>query len=351
MPVRAFAPLLFCGLTALAQVPSVADDAEIRRVVASYLAAVRSGDDAAAMQHLAPRRTRYSPAGTTLGLGPSAGMTARFRDTSFFMRHVHFLNGDAASTIGLWRNAKAKPPFDAGSLDFGMVRIEGAWKIANAHESYLHSPEATAPTVSEASVNPDGILTAEEQAAGWQALFDGRTNAGWVTMTGGTELPDCWRIVEGTLGTVSGRPPNTALRTARGYTSFELSFEWQAAAKANSGVKYRLYGTEIWAGGRGGDAGGFEYQVADDEGDPGAKRDPRQRSGSLYGVVAAAPGAAKPPGEWNESRIVVTDERAEHWLNGVKVAEFAIDIPFASPIVLQHHSSEVRFRRLKIRPR
>ena len=84
--------------------------------------------------------------------------------------------------------------------------------------------------------------------------------------------------------------------------------------------------------------------------DPGARVDAKQRSGALYGVLPVAKSVAKAPGEWNESRIVLTNERAQHWLTGVKTVEQEIDIPFASPISLQHHSSEVRFRKLRVRP-
>ena len=60
--------------------------------------------------------------------------------------------------------------------------------------------------------------------------------------------------------------------------------------------------------------------------------------------------AAKPIGQWNESRIIVADDHVEHWLNGIETAHYAIDAPFSSPIVLQHHVTEVRFRNIKIRP-
>ena len=59
---------------------------------------------------------------------------------------------------------------------------------------------------------------------------------------------------------------------------------------------------------------------------------------------------AKPGGQWNESRIVVSADGVKHWLNGTLAASYATDIPFASAIVLQHHTTEVRFRNIRIRP-
>ena len=142
----------------------------------------------------------------------------------------------------------------------------------------------------------------------------------------------------------------TGIRTREEFTNFDLKFQWRVAANANSGCLYRLYPLDF-IGGRPapGAAAGMEYQVADDDGDPGARVDPRQRSGALYAVVPVQRSAARVVGEWNDSRIVVTRDRIEHWLNGVQTVNYRVDVPFASPILLQHHGSEVRFRNLRIR--
>ena len=89
--------------------------------------------------------------------------------------------------------------------------------------------------------------------------------------------------------------------------------------------------------------------MADDAGDPGARLDDMQKSGALYGVVPVSKPAAKPAGEWNESRLMVARDHVEHWLNGVKTASYPVDVPFESPVSLQHHRSEVRFRDIRIR--
>ena len=46
----------------------------------------------------------------------------------------------------------------------------------------------------------------------------------------------------------------------------------------------------------------------------------------------------------------MTKDRVEHWLNGVQTVDYAVDAVFQSPIFLQHHGSEVRFRGIRIRP-
>ena len=306
----------------------------------------RTGAVDAIKQYFDADAVEYSPGGTTLMLARRLQRPPS-RPTSTLIRHVKFLTPDSAVAIALWRSAEAKTPEETGIRDIFMVRKDGTWKIVGMRSAFVQSPAAAAPRTEGRDPSQES-LTAEERAAGWQSLFDGKTMDGWVTMTGKAVLPPSWRIADGCLVTAP-IPMVMALRTRREYREFELAFEWMVSAKGNSGVKYRLFAAELWANGEGGDAAGFEYQIADDEGDPGAIKDPRQKSGALYGVTPVSRPAARPPGSWNQSRIIVGKATAEHWLNGEKVAETPIDVPFASPITLQHHNSEVRFRNLKIR--
>lgn len=93
------------------------------------------------------------------------------------------------------------------------------------------------------------------------------------------------------------------LRSDREYTLFEMKWEWMAAAGSNSGVKYRLFAASTVTFGAARFAAGWEYQMADDAGDGGAKVDDRQKSGALYGVVAVGrrrslPGSGMSRGWW-----------------------------------------------------
>jgi hypothetical protein len=182
----------------------------------------------------------------------------------------------------------------------------------------------------------------------WEILFDGKSAAHWLTMTGGGDLGGAWRVKDGSLTAIAGAA-SADLRSDRDYTLFEMKWEWMAAAGSNSGVKYRLFAADTVTFGPARYAAGWEYQMADDAGDGGARVDDRQKSGALYGVVAVSKPAAKAAGEWNESRLVVLADHVEHWLNGVMTARYPVDVPFASPVSLQHHQSEVRFREIRIR--
>ena len=89
----------------------------------------------------------------------------------------------------------------------------------------------------------------------------------------------------------------------------------------------------------------------------------------FYDVKAATSHPTKPIGEWNRSRVVVTGNHVEHWLNDVKVLDYeqgsrAIlaaveDSKFKGitgfgtrvngHILLQDHGEEVCFRNVKIK--
>jgi hypothetical protein len=205
-------------------------------------------------------------------------------------------------------------------------------------------------------------LTAEERAAGWRLLFDGRTAAGWLEVTG-KPFPASWVVEDGCLRALEVGSKQD-LRTEAVYRYFELSFEWKIEAKGNSGVKYLVQKTDEWtnATGRQARARGLEYQIFDDA---GAALKPEQNCGALYGVRAPSARPARPPGQFNESRIVVRRGRIEHWLNGLKVVESVTPDPEISAMLsryadggavkdetylsLQNHGGLARFRNLKLR--
>jgi len=174
-------------------------------------------------------------------------------------------------------------------------------------------------------------------------LSNGKDLSGW-TDAAGKAPGEGWKVEEGGVIHRAGKAGD--LFTAKEYGDFELSFSWKVAAGGNSGVKYRM---KEYAG-----KGllGPEYQVLDDEKHPDAKVGPQRQSAALYDLVAADAAAKrlKPPGEWNESRIVVrSDEwKAVHAKSKFKgVADFAANAK--GRIMLQDHGDEVWFRGLMIR--
>jgi hypothetical protein len=256
------------------------------------------------------------------------------------------LGPQVAVATGVWRSFESPAPFDVGTFQYTLVRSDAGWRIAFSQGAFLPGPAEHRI----AAINPDP--PASSGPDGWITLFDGKNLDGWVSAAVGTDVGESWRIDDGALVALPGAVESgrSGLITRRLFRFFELQFEWLAAPGSNSGVKYRLLGFDR-LGGRSAEPFGAEYQIADDDGDAGARVDARQRSGALYSAIPVERSAALPIGQWNQSRIVVAAEHVEHWLNGTKTAEYKPDIPFASAIALQHHTTQVRFRNIRIRPR
>jgi hypothetical protein len=204
-------------------------------------------------------------------------------------------------------------------------------------------------------------LTAEEKAAGWHLLFDGKSLDDWRGYRRDTLPETGWEIRDGTLRTVP-KVKGADLVTRKKFRDFEFTWEWRVAPGGNNGVKYFV--TEERPA-----SPGHEYQMIDDAGYPGTLH-PNQRTADFYDVLpAAADKPMRPAGEWNTSRIVVRGMRVEHWLNGRNVLTYELGSQavkaglakskfkdqagfgekIAGPIMLTYHQDECWYRNLKIR--
>lgn len=143
---------------------------------------------------------------------------------------------------------------------------------------------------------------------GTSTLFDGKTLENWRTLDG-DPVDARWEVVDGVIHLDPSRGNSGHIMTRRPFADFRLSFEWKTAAGGNSGLKYRVRDySGKWRG--------CEYQILDDA---GYERPftPRKSVGALYDLYE--PGEKKrlrPAGEFNSSKIVVSDNRIMHWLNG-----------------------------------
>jgi hypothetical protein len=206
-------------------------------------------------------------------------------------------------------------------------------------------------------------LSAEERAAGWKLLFDGKTMEGWREYRK-TGLSPKWHVADGAMTFEdSGRKEGLGIVSAEQYDNFELILEWKIEKGTNSGLMYRVSESEAKPY-----ATGPEYQILDDAAYP--KELSKRQCGSCYDMYTPAMQAAKPPGQWNRTRLVVNGNHVEHWLNGDKIVEYDFhstdwndrrksskwkDYPkYGSEpkgyICLQEHGSTVSFRSIKIRP-
>jgi hypothetical protein len=248
-----------------------------------------------------------------------------------------------------------------------------------------------------ASPDPPNALTADEQRAGWTLLFDGKTMNGWDDPRLKSPAGDAWTIEDGCLKATAHPRITEDLFTKEDFRDFELAFDWRISPRGNSGVKYRIQkhlfvapdGKQKFeqtversfhdpvAGrpSKGQDyVIGFEYQMLDDDLNADARNGLKHTSGALYDMVAPSARLTKPVGEFNHSVIVLRGNHVEHWMNGVKVVDSALDSTDAlqgiksrwgvaphvydllatqpkkgCPISLQNHGNEAWFRNIKIR--
>jgi len=203
----------------------------------------------------------------------------------------------------------------------------------------------------------ENTLSAKEKAAGWVLLFDGKTTQGWRSYKK-TEAGPQWQVIDGALTLTAGGGGD--LVTDKEYANFELAFDWRISTLGNSGVMYHV----SEAGGDHPYLTGPEYQLLDNaHGEP-----PLERAGALFGLVAPSQDVTRKVGTFNHSVLKVDHSHVEHWLNGVKVAEYTIGSEdflarikgtkfekwpdFAKHdsglIALQDHGDGVAFRTIKI---
>jgi hypothetical protein len=216
------------------------------------------------------------------------------------------------------------------------------------------------------------MLSKAEKGQGWELLFDGKSTNGWVAASGTSDQfpAEGWKIADGIISTVPNRPEapvrGTDIISKERFGAFELQFEFNYAKGANGGVKYGV--------GNGGPGIGLEYQILDDKRHPDAKGGVvgNRTLASLYDLIPADKQErfTKGPDEWNSGKIIVyPDNRVEHWLNGMKVVEYVrgsniyralvarskyaefkdFGMVKETPILLQYHQDEVKFRSIKIR--
>lgn len=217
-------------------------------------------------------------------------------------------------------------------------------------------------------------LTAYEEQEGYQLLFDGVSNAGWVGAYQEVFPEKGWEIKDGTITVLpsdGGESTNGGdIVTTEQYRAFDLSFEFKLTEGGNSGVKYFVTLSENNTG----SAIGLEYQILDDENHPDAKMGVggNRTLGSLYDLITAQKPkrAVRNIGEWNKGRVVVQpDNTVTHYLNGEQVVQYVrgsdeyeelvrkskykdwdnFGLAESGRILLQDHGDKVSFRNIKIK--
>jgi hypothetical protein len=209
-------------------------------------------------------------------------------------------------------------------------------------------------------------LTDQEKAAGWKLLFNGNDLNGWHNFKKEGVRPG-WAVKDGAL--VCEDPHNAGdIVTADQFDWFILELDYNISEGGNSGIMYHVTdaGNAAWATGP-------EFQLEDN-----VKAADRIRCGWLYALYQPPTDektgkpldATKPVGEWNHIRLVITPEKCEHIINGVKYFEYVLgsedfkgrvaNSKFArmptfakfdkGSIALQGDHGQVSFRNIKVLP-
>lgn len=215
-------------------------------------------------------------------------------------------------------------------------------------------------------------LSGKEKKAGWVLLFNGKNFDGW-RQNNGDAMPANWTIEDNAMkvflgeGKKEGQGANgDILYGDKKFKNFELSIDWKAGDKANSGIFYNIRevpGKPIYYAAP-------EIQVLDNENATDNKVD-SHLAGSLYDMIAADPQTVKPAGEWNNIVVRVKDGKVTHTMNGTEVVSYTLWTPEWDKLVenskfktfpgftegiskegyigLQDHGYTVWFRNIKIR--
>jgi len=218
-------------------------------------------------------------------------------------------------------------------------------------------------------------ISCEKNESEWIDLFDGKSTDGWRAYNGKV-IPEKWAAIDGELTFdtdlkledewIGG---GDIIYYKEEFEYFELYLEWKLPKGGNSGVFYN-----VQEGFQAPYAISPEYQLLDDIGWEeinNAKLEEWQKAGANYAMHEAdlSKKQLNPAGQWNSSKILYTEKKVQHWLNGKLLLEF---VPYSKEwylkrdsgkwddypdygkfkkgyIALQDHDSPIWFRNIKIR--
>jgi hypothetical protein len=215
-------------------------------------------------------------------------------------------------------------------------------------------------------------LSDQEKEDGWVLLFNGENFDGW-RQCNGTAMPDNWVIEEDAMKVFTGEGKKEGqgangdiLYPGKKFKNFELSIDWKASERGNSGVFYyvrEMPKKPIYFAAP-------EVQILDNENASDNKVD-SHLAGSLYDMIAADPKTVNPAGSWNTMVVKVNDGQVTHTMNGVGVVSYTLWTPEWDELVqnskfkyfpgftegiakegyigLQDHGYAIWFRNIKIR--
>lgn len=198
-----------------------------------------------------------------------------------------------------------------------------------------------------------------EVGDGWAALFDGRSFDGWTfDVRDGSPPEAIWSIEDGTLLASGAGKPTSVIRTEEEYGNYQLEFEWRWPGKpGNSGLLLHCSSPRrmnVWP---------QSLEVQLQNGNAGDLIMIGESIEVPEAQVAKAPKGSwkvrlrhnltddseKPPGEWNQMRVVADGGTVTAYVNGELVNRGTNCSVEKGAICLQSERANVQFRNIRLR--
>jgi hypothetical protein len=171
----------------------------------------------------------------------------------------------------------------------------------------------------------------DEIKDGFVSMFNGKDFSGWRFGNASAfgKTPDNWSVAEGLIKLKGGGSPHVASQWD--YEDFDVRIEWMAHKKGYNSGFYIRSGRAVNAN-----------QINLAEKDCGHL---------IYGVPGgpAVPKLQKPPGEWNEWRVLAVGDKLTLWCNGDKAWELTGFKPARGYVGLQAEGAAIDFKNLRIK--
>ncbi len=191
---------------------------------------------------------------------------------------------------------------------------------------------------------------AKQGETGFTPIFNGKNFDGW------SGPIDNYEIKDGAIVCKAGK--GGTIYTKEEFGDFVVRLEFKLPPGGNNGLAIRYPGQGDPAY-----TGMCELQILDNEAEKYSKLDARQYHGSAYGMIPAARGFHRGPGEWNFQQVTVKGSSIEVELNGTqilngdvgKVTEFMANTPHpgkgrpSGHFGFAGHSDPVMFRNVRVK--
>lgn len=231
-------------------------------------------------------------------------------------------------------------------------QIPGPAALRKAH-FVLPGKDADYPALDAALTDPvekapwepdNSILSEQERAEGFIALFDGKTLNGWWVKDDNKQ-----GFGVNPAGFIEWKSKGAgALMTRNRYDNFILRMDWMVEKNGNTGVW--LHAPRNGRQSR----LGFEVQM---RGDYDIDPPDKSNTGAIYDVIPPACKAANPDGQWNNLEVICNGPHVKVTLNGKVVQDLSFDDyePLRHRlrkgfICVTDHGNYCGFRNIRIKP-